>query len=73
MAPFAERSRATDGAAGSGFTDWNAGGEPSNSIVRCQVDAGIRGTSMTDVPHPYPSGGKPAVVTLTACSVSRFG
>ena len=29
-----------DGAPGRGFTDWNAAGEPWNSIVRCQTRCG---------------------------------
>ena len=73
LAPPADRRRAIDGAFGSGFTDCSAGGDPNSSIVRCHVDAGIRGTSITEVPAPYWSGWNPAVVTLTACSASRFG
>ena len=40
------------GALGKGLTDWKPDGDAMNSNVRCQVDAGIRGVSITIVPLP---------------------
>ena len=51
--PLAElRRRASAGAPGKGLTDWNPEGDAMNSKVRCQVEAGIRGVSITIVPLP---------------------